>query len=90
LSAREFGAEVGLDYKRLLRWSWRLRAEQRRAASASKTAPAPEWIEVSAQPAEPSAAASVFEVLLPNRVTVRVPPGFSVDALQRLLQAVGR
>jgi hypothetical protein len=93
LSAREFGAEVGLDHKRLLRWSWRLRAEQRKAAATSTTPAAPHWIEVSAHPIESAsarAASSLFEVVLPSGVTVRVPPGFSTDALKRLLEAVRR
>jgi transposase len=95
LSAREFGAEVGIDSKALLRWSWRLRSEQRRAAqtSAAPSIPAPEWVEVTARPVESQSTptvTSLFELVLPTGVTVRVPPGFSSDALKRLLETVGR
>jgi transposase-like protein len=93
LTAREFAAEVGIDPMALSRWSRRLRAEQRRAAESvtSPTAVLPQWVEVTAPATEPApapAAPASFELVLTSGVTVRVPPGFSSEALKRLLETV--
>lgn len=92
LSAKEFAARHGFKATTLSHWSWRLRQEKTRETTAQvqqahrprrvSTAPlAPlSFIEVS-----PALAEERFELELTDGRRIRIPSGFTAEALQRLL-----
>ena len=101
LTAKEFGAETGLNPSTLSYWNWRLNAETRGTGGTrpskgrtKKTGPrrkteivkAPAFVEVTAR-VEPAAA--TLEVLLGEDVRVRVPSGFDEATLTGIVRAVG-
>jgi hypothetical protein len=96
LSAAEFAAEVGINAGSLRHWGWRVNADRRReAAKRALSEGTLTFVEVAAPPAEPSpvpAAANALpeklELVLPSGLVVRIPPGFAIEALRRLLAVV--
>ncbi len=85
LSAKEFAAEVGVKESSLRTWGWRLKAKraERKAATAGESL---QWVEV-AVPAPQEA--EKLELVTASGMIVRVPAGFDIEALQRLLSVVG-
>ena len=85
LAAREFAQKMGLNENTLRYWATQLREETssgaeergRRKAAGSSMA----FVEVAGF----GAAESAFEIAFASGLTVRVPPSFDGDALQRLL-----
>ena len=99
LTAKEFAAETGMNVHTLAHWAWKLGAggDQTGRRRAGTARPAQAWVEViardhgnGASPPAPrsSAASSCFELVLPSGRTLRVPPDFDSDALERLLTVV--
>lgn len=101
LTAKEFGAETGLNPSTLSYWSWRLNAETRETSGtkpsksrAKETRPrrktedvrSPAFVEVTAQVAPTTA---TLEVVLGEDVRVRVPAGFDEATLTGIVRAVG-
>lgn len=82
LELRAFAAREELSVRALSWWRWRLEQDEKQRMAS--TAPAPDaraFIELSAaQPASP-----MFEVVLGNGRSVRVPPTFEDAALLRVL-----
>jgi hypothetical protein len=102
LTANEFAQEIGVNANTFKHWAWKLgagvgdkpRGRQRtprgeRSASfievAPPTAPA---VERDAAAAPETRAASVFELVLGDGRTLRVPPDFDAGALRRLVAAL--
>jgi hypothetical protein len=95
LGAKEFGAKIGIKPKSLEWWKWNLGAEaarskrqppSARSAQLAVTAVAPlTFVEMpTGLSKEP------LEVVLANGVRIRVPIGFEVTTLLRLLDALER
>ena len=95
LTAREFGAEIGVNPRTLTYWKWQLNKEQREAAagrekiatqrpSATKRTNV-DFIEVPAAAVDEQSDAA-FELTLPGGIGVRVPAGFDSESLRRLVQ----
>lgn len=82
LTAREYAAETGLNENTLAHWKWRLGTQAPRAA------PRAGFVEVVAGTAAPEAAATCFELVLPQGLVLRVPPRFDAAGLRRLLTAL--
>ena len=97
LSAAEFATEVGINAGSLRHWGWRVNADRRHeAAKRVSSEDALTFVEVAAPPAEPSpvpaaanAAPEKLELVLVSGMVMRIPPGFAVEALRRLLAVVG-
>ena len=73
LTAREFARRRGLAARSLSWWKWRLSSAAR---------PAPPVVEVVALARSSGAP---FELVLDERLQLRVSPGFDAEELQRLL-----
>jgi predicted ArsR family transcriptional regulator len=91
LTAPEFAAEVGVNVNTLRSWLWRLEREP--AASSAERAAKPgrpakaTFVEVSegasTNRSEP------LEVVVGERVVIRVSPEFDADTLRRVLDVLG-
>jgi hypothetical protein len=77
---REYAAARGVGASSLKNWKWQLGVEARRAAAAVK------FVEVTAATA--SRAVEVFEVVLVDGTTVRVPAGFDAPELAKLVKVL--
>jgi transposase len=100
LTAKEFGAETGVNPSTLSFWSWKLGSEQREGRRTS-TAPSPHSRKRGAEPKRDKPAARLvevstvvtssppmLEVVLGRGARVRVPAGFDEATLTRVVRAV--
>jgi hypothetical protein len=90
LSAREFAAEMGLNYHALRYWSWRLRVDKRSKGSAAIVMAAkPRFIEVTEAltGAKAMTEGSGLELQVSD-VVIRVLVGFDERTLRQLLAVV--
>lgn len=76
LTAAQFASRHGLSPRSLSWWKWRL------STSARAAPPVVEVVALTRQSGDP------FELVLGERVRVRVPAGFDAEDLRRLLEAV--
>lgn len=94
LSAKEFAAESGINWRSLSWWKWRIgggeptrktRSSAPKASSAevAKSISPLSFVEVTA-----SVMREPLEIVLPSALRVRVPPGFDDAALSRLLDVL--
>ena len=92
LTAKQFAGRLRFSVGALHYWSWRLRREER-ARGAASTPMIPPVVEIvgaagvvghDLRPGEP------FEVLIGDRVRIRVPVHFDEAALVRLVDALER
>ena len=96
LTAAEFAAELGINAQTLTYWKWRLgkeeeqslparRASRPRRDERKRTARAkPKFVEVTTISAPPSR----LELVMREGVVVRVPDGFDVETLRRVMSAL--
>lgn len=99
LSATEFASEIGVNARTLRFWKWKLGKEQGKKATGSAANKATTkrarrhpkkkmtFVEVAPPPSWTPGAR--LEVVLSDRVSVRVPDGFDADTLRRVLEVVG-
>jgi transposase len=87
LTAEEFSRETGVRVGTLRYWRWRFGAEARASREAQER---PRFVEVVVPVggAKPAGGDAGFEVVLPGGASVRVPSGFDVEALRRLVQVL--
>jgi hypothetical protein len=91
LTAAEFSAEMGINARTLSYWKWRLgkeasgrsRARPRRDRAKGRARPKPKFVEVTATLPAPS-----IELVVGTRLVVRVPDGFEVETLRRVMTAL--
>lgn len=95
LTAKEFAAEIGVNYQTLQHWSWKLGNEgsssqgKRRRGRARRTQRVPVVEVVGTDKASGvSEEALRYEVVLASGVTVRVPSHFDDSSLGRLLSVL--
>ena len=100
LSAKEFAAEIGVNWNTLAGWKWRLSGAAKRATAVASAASAPSFVEVVAPlvagvsevevapVASSKAAAEPIELILPSGIRVRVPPCFDPTALHHIVDTL--
>ena len=92
LTASEFSAELGINARTLSYWKWRLSKE---ASPGSGKRPRvqplrdrvktkPTFVEVTAALSSPG-----LELVVGERLVVRVPDGFEVETLRRVMTVLG-
>jgi len=92
LTADEFASEVGISSKSLRWWKWRLGSESR---AAGKTNAPPKRTRKKNSPLTfvelaPQVVSAPIEIVLRSGIQVRVPTGFDVSTLERVLGVVER
>jgi len=93
LTGAEFAQQIGVKESTLRHWKWKLDKLSRTQGVAPARAPGDAFVELIAPTGGTSAvltAPEPFELVLGNELRVRIPARFDADALQRLLDAVGR
>lgn len=85
VSARAYGARVGVNPNTLVGWRWQIRRQE--AARASGAAPGLAFIELG-RTGGGGAPDAWIELRLED-ITVRVPDGFEAETLRRVLTVVG-
>jgi transposase len=96
LTAKEFGAEIGVSHTSLSFWKWRLKKDQ---AAGTEPSPRPrvkrsrrtavKFVEVADQIDDASASASQhIELVVGARYVLRVARGFDGATLQQLLDVL--
>lgn len=93
LSAKEFSAESGINWRSLSWWKWRLaggevKRKRRSAPEATSPALAKSLAPLSFVEVTASVAREPLEVVLPSALRVRVPAGFDDATLVRLLDVL--
>jgi hypothetical protein len=92
LRAHEFAGELGVNAATLAQWKYRLAAEAREGRANAPATEAVEFVELDTTAApvtpEPARSGTVFELLLPSGIAVRVPSDFDADALRRLVDVM--
>ena len=89
LSAKEFGAEIGVSANSLSWWKWELgRKEQsrppKRRARRRKTAVSPMTFVEMAAPVR----SNLLEVVFPSGILLRVPGAFDAEMLARVVEVL--
>jgi transposase len=92
LTAAEFAAEVGINPRTLSYWKWRLGKESReRKTTRARKNPvkkAPAFVEVTPPTSTRWRATERIEVVVDDRVVVRVPDTFDSGTLRRVVAAL--
>jgi len=101
LTAREFAAETGINARTLTYWKWRLAKEAREGAAvtskrrrrrppkrAKAATPKPTFVEVSAPAPIGWQGAERIEVVVDQRLVVRVPETFEPRTLRLVVSAL--
>lgn len=86
LTAKEFASEIGVNPRTLIYWKWKLKKDREGALPAGRselaTSPAPRFVEVTSSMLPTSPA---LELVVGERVVIRVPSGFDPESLRRVL-----
>ena len=96
LSAKQFAAESGINWRSLSWWKWRIgggeptRKKRSRAPAASSVEVAKALSPLSFVEVTASVTREPIEVVLPSALRVRVPVGFDDATLVRLLDVLER
>jgi hypothetical protein len=92
LTAREFAAEIGVNGNTLQHWGWLLQQEEPRSRPAARRAAedGSGFVEVVAAeaPRPPTVAQDAIEVVIRDRIRVRISGGFDADVLRRVVAAL--
>jgi transposase len=88
LTAAAFAAEWDLNPRTLAYWKWRLRKEAAEAPVAKEAESPPKFVEVTPAPSTWWQPADRIEIVISDRVVVRVPDAFDAVTLRRVIEAL--
>jgi len=97
LTAKEFAAEIGVNYQTLQHWKYRLAREERENAQRDRAVAAPQAPSRGRQPVEfvelPMATATTagdkIELELPSGAILRIPPTTDPGLASNIIAALG-